>query len=593
MNDIKVISGLNKRYLSEIPEFHNGLPFGIINKKLTDVGGTYCAINCKSNYIVVVPFRDLATSIEIDKNNKYPVFKLYGGVLKTSFKKYMLNNDIKKIVVTYDSLEKLINWLGDDYIDYKVLIDEYHLILEDLDFRDDAINKLLDLVVKFNHYSFLSATPINTDFEFDFLKALPHYEIDWGKLSQINPFKIKTPNVYKAVVALINEFKSGLNLDTINGNIEQVKELHIFINSVEGITQICKTANLKNNEVRIICADKLKNSLLLNTYSISTITDPNAKINFYTKKGFQGCNIFSSNALTIVVSDAKKAHTLVDIETTLVQIVGRIRLSENSQNVFRHKIYHIYSTNSNLKNDEDFDDFIATKRTESKLLYEDLLNKTEDIRKLYIKRMNFESDFLSIVDDNVLFNERKEQLFRYKFELKKSYKDGLSIRDKYIHSDKFLDSKQNYSSFDEIVLTKITTIKLEDLYNTFLESSDTDLYQLEYPEFFDYKKYLTVKEMSSLRWNKEKINKLVSDKKLINKVHNEMYKLLPNGFISRSELKDMYKRLFEKNKIQIAAKATMIEDNIFLTVKNTKKNINGVKTDGYEITKNKLILNLN
>ena len=132
--------------------------------------------------------------------------------------------------------------------------------------------------------------------------------------------------------------------------------------------------------------------------------------------------------------------------------------------------------------------------------------------------MNFESDFLSVVGNNVLFNERKEQLFRYKFELRKSYKDGLSIRDKYINSDKFLNTQQLYSSYDDIVLTKISSIKLEDLYNNFLESDDKELYQLEYPEFFEYQKYLTTKEMSSLRWNKDKINKLVLDKKLLNKV---------------------------------------------------------------------------
>ena len=87
MNKSIIINGSSFRYISELPEFSNGLPFGIINKKLTDVGGTYCAVNCNCNYIIVVPFKDLATSIELDENNKYPVFKLYGGILKSSFKK--------------------------------------------------------------------------------------------------------------------------------------------------------------------------------------------------------------------------------------------------------------------------------------------------------------------------------------------------------------------------------------------------------------------------------------------------------------------------------------------------------------------------
>ena len=150
---------------------------------MTDVGGTFCAINCKSNYIVVVPFKDLATSIECDINNKYPVFKLFGGVTKYSLTEYLKNNATKKIAVTYDSFDKLTSWLvlsGENLEDYKVLVDEYHLILEDLDFRDEAINSLVEVITKYKHYSYLSATPITFNFEFDFLKELPHYELDFG-----------------------------------------------------------------------------------------------------------------------------------------------------------------------------------------------------------------------------------------------------------------------------------------------------------------------------------------------------------------------------------------------------------------------------
>lgn len=180
MSNIKIIDGENFRYLSELPEFKTGIPFGIVNKKMTDVGGTYVAVNCISNYIIVVPFKDLANSIEQDENNKYNVFKLYGGILKTPFKKYVTDNMIKKFVVTYDSFEKLSDWLesvNEKLSDYKILIDEYHLILEDMDFRDEAINKMIDTIKRYNYYSFLSATPISTIFEYDFLKVLPHYEV--------------------------------------------------------------------------------------------------------------------------------------------------------------------------------------------------------------------------------------------------------------------------------------------------------------------------------------------------------------------------------------------------------------------------------
>lgn len=106
-----IINGGNARYLSELPEFQDGLPHGIVNKTKTDVGGTYVAANCRYNYIIVCPFRDLVDSIAADKNNKYEVFKCYGGVREHQFQKYIKEHQIYKIAVTYDSLEKLLRWM--------------------------------------------------------------------------------------------------------------------------------------------------------------------------------------------------------------------------------------------------------------------------------------------------------------------------------------------------------------------------------------------------------------------------------------------------------------------------------------------------
>lgn len=590
---ITVIRGEGKRYLGELEEFKEGLPFGIINKRLTDVGGTYVAMNCPHNYIAVVPFRDLATSIQLDENNTYEVFKLYGGILKKQFTEYMEKYDTKKIVVTYDSFEKLIGWLergGEDLNDYKILVDEYHLILEDMDFRDEAINKLLNNVTRFNHYSFLSATPINSDFEFDFFKELPHYEVDWGKTQKISPLKIKTPNVYKAAAALINNFKEGLELDDIDGNVKQVEELHIFMNSVKGIAQVCSTANIDLDDVRIICADNIRNGIILDKYKINSISDSNKSINFYTKKGFQGCNVFSNNALVVVVSDSKLAHTLIDIETTLTQIVGRLRLNDTYKNIFRHKIYHIYSTNKRVMTDEEFEEDMKNKRDESLFIFKDLMSKDEEVRKVYLSRMNFEADFISKKGNEVYLNERKEQLFRYKHNLKKSYKDGLTVRQAYNSSYKFIDTKQVYSKFDDIVLTKIVDVKLEDLYQMFLEAEDKEAYELEYPEFIEYEQYLTVQEMNTARWNKKKIDKLLFDKKLLRKAHKRVYDLIADGFMSSADVKQLYTRVFIELKISLNAKGTLIEDNKFMSVELASNRIDGKKVRGYEISK--LIYNI-
>jgi len=135
-----------------------------VNKTKTDVGGTYVAANCSSNYIIVCPFRDLVDSIAADNNNKYEVFKFYGGTKLSEFKAYLKEHSTYKVAVTYDSLYKVVKCIGDK-TKWKILIDEYHLILEDMDFRENAIMDMINNVTKFDHYKFISATPLDEDYE--------------------------------------------------------------------------------------------------------------------------------------------------------------------------------------------------------------------------------------------------------------------------------------------------------------------------------------------------------------------------------------------------------------------------------------------
>ena len=107
--------------------------------------------------------------------------------------------------MTYDSLPKLIGWLSGTE-GWKVLVDEYHLILEDMDFRYDAINGLMEEIQKFRHYSFLSATPIDLDFEIDFLKQLPHYKVQWNGVTKITPIRYKVTQLTKGLARFIQIF---------------------------------------------------------------------------------------------------------------------------------------------------------------------------------------------------------------------------------------------------------------------------------------------------------------------------------------------------------------------------------------------------
>lgn len=577
----EIINGGNARYLGELERFKDGIPFGIVNKTKTDVGGTYVAANCSSNYIIVCPFKDLVDSIAADKNNRYEVFKCYGGVREYQFRKYIKNNTIYKIAVTYDSLPKLIGWLSGTE-GWKVLIDEYHLILEDMDFRYDAINGLMEEIQKFKYYSFLSATPIDLDFDIDFLKQLPHYKVQWNGVTKITPIRYKVTQLTKGLARFIQIFlDEGISLPDINGNVSKVEELYIFINSVTSIKQIADTLKLNPNDVKICCADRIRNNKLLGEYQIESVSSPNKKINFFTKKCFQGCNLFTNNGLIIVASDAYKTQTLVDISTTMEQIAGRIRINDEYQNIFRNVIVHLFSTNKNVMSDEEFDMVMQDKEKEADKLLSGWNKLDKEERQTYIKRMNLDTELVSIINGKMVYNNLKKQSFIYKQELRKIYRDGISIRDSFMQSEKFELTNQNKWKDFNIKLAKAMTVSYEQLLKDYLDSP-SESYEQEYPEFPLIKRYLKESEMNTLRWNREKMLKAVEDKKQVNKALLAIYQ---PGFISNQDLKGKLKDEFGRLGIKLSPKATLIENCTLYNVEKASRKIDGKTVSGYELGK--------
>ena len=577
----EIINGGNARYLGELERFKDGIPFGIVNKTKTDVGGTYVAANCSSNYIIVCPFKDLVDSIAADKNNRYEVFKCYGGVREYQFRKYIKNNATYKIAVTYDSLPKLIGWLSGTE-GWKVLVDEYHLILEDMDFRYDAINGLMEEIQKFKYYSFLSATPIDLDFEIDFLKQLPHYKVQWNGVTKITPIRYKVTQLTKGLARFIQIFlDEGISLPDINGNVSKVEELYIFINSVTSIKQIADTLKLNPDDVKICCADRIRNNKLLGEYQIESVSSPNKKINFFTKKCFQGCNLFTNNGLIIVASDAYRTQTLVDISTTMEQIAGRIRINDEYQNIFRNVIVHLFSTNKNVMSDEEFEMLMQDKEKEADKLLSGWSKLDKEERQTYIKRMNLDTELVSIINGKMVYNNLKKQSFIYKQELRKIYRDGISIRDSFVQSEKFELTNQNKWKDFNIKLAKAMTVSYEQLLKDYLDSP-SESYEQEYPEFPLIKRYLKESEMNTLRWNREKMLKAVEDKKQVDKVFLAIYQ---PGFISNQELKGKLKDEFGRLGIKLSPKATLIENCTLYNVEKASRKIDGKTVSGYELGK--------
>lgn len=578
--EVKPIFAGEARYLSELPEFQEGLPHGIVNKTKTDVGGTYVAANCRSNYIIVCPFRDLVDSIAADKNNKYDVFKCYGGVREHQFRKYIKDHKIYKIAVTYDSLDKLLNWMDGKTDGCKVLIDEYHLILEDMDYRESAIMRMCWSIHKFNHYTFLSATPIDEEYEIDFFKSLPHYKVVWPLGLPITVKKYKATCLPLGLAKLIRIFKEeGIYLPDISGEMKKVEQLFIFLNSVTTIKQVIDTLELEEDEVKICCAQRPRNGLILGRLKRESAIAPNKRINFFTKKSFQGCNLFSNNGLIIVASDVHRTQTLVDITTTMEQISGRLRENDEYHNIFRNTMVHIYSTNNNILSQEEFE-AVMLRREEAAthlLTLQAKANK-EELNTL-IKRVNIENDILSIEDGRLVRNELKKKAFIRKQKIREAYKDGINLRAAYNKSEKFVQAKQEYWDEFDLQLARAVTISYEKLLKDYLEHP-SEQYEIEYPEFKDFRRYLKETEMNSCRWNKEKMMKMVEDKKKLQQAFRTIYKR--GVFVSDKEMKRLLAEQFNRLCINLSPKATQILNCDIYHVERCSHTIDGKKINGYE-----------
>jgi len=375
------------------------------------------------------------------------------------------------------------------------------------------------------------------------------------------PTRIKTGNVYKTTIALINEFNSGLFLEH-NGIKTKVEELYIFLNSVNGIKEILSTCQLTNEDVKVVCSETIRNNTVLGDIKISTTISPNKRINFFTKKGFQGCNLFSNNGLVVVVSDGKKAHTLIDVETTMYQIVGRLRTNDQYNNIFKYRIWHIFSTRRTVQNDSEFTEQLAILKQETEIVIEtyNKLNKLE--RQVYSKRMDID-DLVCFYDEETdcyIYSELKEEYLKHNFNLcNHIYTNGLTLRESYKNAN-LETSKQVYANCDEVVLKRIVTVGFKELLKNYIElreeNTDTEMikrYELEHPIFKDAYELIGVNGISTCNYVESAIQELIYAKsdKTLSLLYNEFFKIVgENKFVSNKDVKEVIKSIYTKHNIK-------------------------------------------
>jgi len=550
---------------------YSEIPNGIVNKAATGIGLTSFALENEVPTVVVTP----TVAMIKNKVSQYPnnrrldsVIGLYQGVSLNSIKDYIGKTTVPKIMVTYDSFYKVAPLIDSSY---QIIVDEFSELLDAYNYRNKAISKLLIEIQKFNRVSYVSATPTKTEYLPPQLKELPYTTLIWDDLTKINIDLLHKKRPIQTVRALINKYKSGLV--EINGIKSEAG--YFFVNSVRMIKEICEKAELLNSEVRIICADTDKNKRTLGDYDISTSLDPETMFTFITSCSFKGLDFYSERGVVFVVSNNTNTHTLVTIDTDIIQIAGRIR---NPTNPFRNYLCHIFNINPLSLTREEFVRVTEEKIKQSNTLLQGYSKLTDEERALFLSTQNLENFYISVTEDGVpYYDEMLYLLDKRRYEdIAQVYKDGLSVN-------------SYYSSLDKVDILPSTKLDIDYLVNNSFYSlcktavegkGDLEVIYEQFPLIKEAIEKLGVERVKCLGFNNTKIQHEIDDYNKKDSVRTVVLKEIERDrFYSCKDIKIALGYIYTRLGVRATAKATDILE--YCNAKLCCKKINDKSVKGY------------
>lgn len=580
-------------YLGEVPKFkEEGLPVGyLIDKGKVGCGGTSIALENSKDTIICVPFVSLIKNKmqQYNRDGKVNVLGVYAGITNQDIKAYIDGKEgTKKIMCTYDSLHRVAGVTGYRYF---CLVDELHLLFIQYIFRRYAVRNVLNEYTKFKEWSFLTATPIETDLMLEELKNIPTYTIDWENKIETTVKAIQCKQVGATVKNTIYDFLGN----KIFGNA------HFFVNSVDFIANMIKACNLTNENTRIVFSnDNKKYKSVCNGIINGETTDLVKKINFYTSTCFEGCDLFDKEGKIYIVSESSKAQTLLDISTQVRQIAGRIRDTQ-----YFDTITHFYKAtryNKNLTFDE----------------YKQVVLEEEQKAKSYVAKVNSDSELIEGTKESIypylekieeegksakfIFDPNRMKLDIYNFKvLNHTYSLEVNLSGEYDKAGLIVDCGKDLSS-DKLLKNESTRTTFEDAikeYDTIMQrkanmvmclSDDERLVLLKnkYDYIAEAYNLLGMEQIRELHYKTSNIQRLliIMSEKMNNRV--KVAKLLctisafrVGEFIPSTDIKDCLQSIYDT--VGIKSKASIEDFRYYATIKEARRRIDGKQVRGYVI----------
>lgn len=269
----------------------------------------------------------------------------------------------------------------------------------------------------------MTATPLEEDFLLEELKGIPVVTQNWDDAITVTMTTKPVTNVEKAVMKTALDFLSGKE----KGNA------YFFVNSIKMAGKMIEKLHLTANDCRVIYSQNSKVELPIPNGS--TMDEPK-KINFLTSTVFEGSDIYDEEGRTFIISDGYKANTLVDISTSALQIIGRIRNSKyigEATHIFSTTKYGVDMTYENYK--ADIEAAIPEAKEQIKLFNGENKLAIKMATGYNVERSNvrlLETAYVKYENGKYVFDENKMKIDLFNFKLLHGdYKAAINVNRNY------------------------------------------------------------------------------------------------------------------------------------------------------------------
>ena len=600
----------NIKYLTErekfIEEFGKPfeLPNGILNKEIPGCGATTVALTDEHKTIICSPRNELLKN----KHEQYPdTLLVIGGVDTKEIEAYLQTAELPKILVSYDSVYKLIGCIKYKS-DWRVVVDEFQCLLADSSFKSEIELHFLDNSRSFPYVTFLSATPILDKYleQIDHFKDMNYYQLDWEEKDIVRVYRERTKNPINAALEIVRYYQNG-NYPSVYVNGERIysKECVIFLNSVNNIVNIIKQTELKPKEVNIIVGNSEDNDRQIARIGegfkrgrIPLKGETHKKFTFCTSTAYAGCDFYSTNAATFVISDCNRPNTAVDIATELVQIAGRQRLACNP---FRQFLTFVYNVNAEEVELETFNEHLCRKVNVTLDEIRDNNNAGEALRAKRIKDFRRIPDNVKYQDSYTMYDELKGEFVfnrlayvneQYCFDVQKfNYQNGVIVKKLLQDSSFDVSENQTYAVYQEQLKHLIKKEPFVDRMQAYCEyrakqglivNLAMSTLESKYPELRYYYEALGADRIKALNYKEKKLLNEIHIMKTKNKIRHELHGIIHIGDrILTTDIQQTLHDVYDRLGIDKSPKATDL--NEFFEIHPVKIPTANGRKNGFEI----------